>query len=113
MSFAVAAATGVSTSPPSQSELLRFTREFVNNYACDEGLGWGANTTNRVVDRFCRKFPHGSWVMFWGYLAWRISDICDSKVARRARADLHTYITYADPTGNAAVRNVLRSVKRG
>lgn len=106
-----AAATGVSTSPPSQRELLKFTRDFVNGYACDDdGLRWSANTTNRVVDRFCRRFPQGSWVMFWSYLAWHISDVCDSKVARRMRADLYTCITYVDPTGNTAVRNVMRTL---
>lgn len=105
-----AAATGVSASPPSKEELIQFTSGFVNGYRCDDdGLSWGRNKIVRVVLRFHDKFPHGSWVMFWSYLAWHISDVCDSKVARRMRADLYTCITYVDPTGNTAVRNVMRT----
>lgn len=105
-----AAATGLSTRPPSQKELLKFARDFVNGFRCHDGLNWGPGKINKVVDRFCKKFPHGSWVMFWSYLAWHISDVCDSKVSRRMRADLYTYITYVDPTGNTAVRNVMRTL---
>lgn len=46
--------------------------------------------------------------MFWGYLAWHISDVADSKIARRAQTDLYRAISYADPTGDSAVRRVMR-----
>lgn len=103
-----AAATGVSTSPPSQKELLSFTRAFVSGFRCHDALPWGPNKVNKVVSRFCRKFPAGSWVMFWGYLAWQISDAADRKIAHRACRDLHRFISYADPTGDEAVNNVTR-----
>lgn len=104
-----AAATGLSTCPPSQKELLKFTKDFLCGFRCHEALAWGPNKINTVVDRFCKKFPRGSWVMFWGFLAWQISDVADSKIAHRASADLQRFISYADPTGDMAVRNVMRS----
>lgn len=107
-----AAATGVSASPPSTSELITFTNGFVNHYGCfGDGLRWGPNKVSRVVLRFTQKFPQGSWVMFWGYLAWHISDVADGKIARRAQADLYRAISYADPTGDTAVRRVMRMLQ--
>lgn len=104
-----AAATGVSTSPPSQKELLSFTKDFISGFRCHDALSWGPNKINKVVGRFCNKFPAGSWVMFWGYLAWQISDVADRKIAHRACTDLQRFISYADPTGDDAVRNVMRA----
>ena len=103
-----AAATGLSTRPPTQKELVSFTRDFVSGYRCDDSLNWGPHKVLNVVLRFHGKFPNGSWVMYWGYLAWHISDICNSKIARRAAADLYRFIDYADPTGETAVNNVTR-----
>jgi hypothetical protein len=104
-----AAATGVSASPPTTAELTAFTRRFVNQYSPDDhGLGWNPNKVARVCVAFNRAFPHGSWLMFWGYLAWHISDAADHKIAARACRDLQKFIDYADPTGDTAVRNVMR-----
>lgn len=99
-----AAATGLSTHPPSQRELLKFTKDFLNGFRCHDSLAWGPHKINNTVDRFCKKFPAGSWVMFWSYLAWQISDVADRKIAHRARQDLQRFISYADPTGDEAVR---------
>lgn len=108
-----AAATGVSTSPPTAKQLIQFTSRFVNEYACfGDGLSWGPNRVNRVVVKFHNKFPAGSWLMFWRYLAWHISDIADGKIARRAQADLYRFISYADPTGETAVRNAGKAITR-
>ena len=63
---------------------------------------------NRVVVKFRTRFPMGSWLMFWGFLAWEISDSANRKIAVRAVADLQKCIDYADPTGETAVRNVMR-----
>lgn len=107
-SFA-AAATGVSTSPPTIRELAEFCYRFANEYRClDGGLRWGPNKVNKMVVKFHTAFPRGSWHTFWAYLAWQISDTADSKIARRAAEDLQKFIDYADPTGEAAVRNVMR-----
>lgn len=103
-----AAATGVSASPPTTAELIAFTHRFVNHYACFDGLAWGPNRINRLVVAFNRKFPRGSWVMFWAYLAWQISDVADRKIAHRACRDLYRWISYADPTGDEAVSRVMR-----
>lgn len=104
-----AAVTGVSASPPSAQELAAFTSRFVNQYQCfDTGLCWGPNKVNRVVVKFRTRFPMGSWLMFWGFLAWEISDSANRKIAVRAVADLQKCIDYADPTGETAVRNVMR-----
>ena len=90
---------------------MQFTRGFVNDYDCfGDGLNWGPNRVNRVVVRFHKKFPNGSWLMFWGYLAWHISDVADGKIGRRAQADLYRFISYADPTGDTAVRRVMQTL---
>lgn len=106
-----AAATGFSAGPPTTFELNQFTTRFVNEYSNDgHGLGWPPSRIKKRVGKFHKKFPNGSWVLFWQFLAWEISDIADRKIARRAVADLQTFITYADPTGNTAVRNVMRTL---
>jgi hypothetical protein len=103
--FATAAA-GVSTSPPQTKELLAFVREFVAHYE----LPWGANRHNRIVVKFTQHFSAGSWLMFWHHLHNEINSSADRAIAARALRDLHTVITYADPTGEQAVRNIMRGL---
>lgn len=99
-----AAATGLSTRPPSKNELLSFTRRFVTG----QMLPWGPAKVLKVVLRFQQNFPNGSWLMYWNFLGGEIAKIADRRAACRAVKDLHKFISYLDPTGDEAVRNVMR-----
>lgn len=111
--FAAAAATGLSTCPsPSVKELIAFTRKFVNEYSDDGGLNWPPHRIKKRVLKFHDRFPGGGWLLFWQFLAWEISDTADSKIAARACRDLQKFIDYADPTGDTAVRRVMRELSR-
>lgn len=102
-----AAATGLSTRPPTKRELLSFTKDFAGGYRCRGGLNWGPSRVLNTVLEFQRKFPQGSWLLFWRFLAVKVGQIADHHVRVKALDDLYRWITYADPTGETAVNNVV------
>lgn len=100
--------SGVSTSP-SMDELKSLARLVCTNI----GVDFGANRINRLVTQFVRTMPNAGGRTFILYLANAVQMSEDQKRRVLSDPDIARVIAYADPTGEAAVNNVIRTVRRG
>lgn len=101
---ALSARPGVSTSP-TVNEL----KSFANNVIANAGIALGANAVNRLVVRFCQKMPNANGWTFFLYLANQVQMSADQKRFAMLAPDVARVISYADPTGEAAVARVMRA----
>lgn len=95
---------GVSTSP-SCEQLKSLARLVLSNI----GANFGANRVNRLVTRFVRAMPNaGAWT-FLLYLTNAVQMSAEQRRAVLRDPEIARVISYADPTGETAVNNVLRT----
>lgn len=100
--------SGVSTSP-SMEELKSLARLVCANIGAD----FGVNRINRLVTQFVRTMPNAGGRTFILYLASAVQMSEDQKRCVLSDPDIARVIAYADPTGEAAVNNVMRGVRGG
>jgi hypothetical protein len=95
------------TTSPLQNELVKAARLILDN--C--GIAFSQNKIVRLVLRFIDWAPNSSGDIFFSYLA---SEVQLSEAQKRnalANPDIARAISYADPTGESAVNNVMRGRK--
>jgi len=98
---------GVSTSPPSYPELMRFALLVLNNIKLDYHLV-GFNRIKQAARTYEREQNKGYWPFFL-YLCDYVFGMNAEERARAIDEDIaRVCIDYSDPTGDQAVRNVLR-----
>lgn len=99
--------SGGSTAP-SKSELINTARLILDN--C--GVAFGTRKVFRLVDQFAERAPNGSGYAFFLYLTNAVQMTVDQQRAALQNPDIARVVSYSDPTGESAVNNVLRSVRR-
>lgn len=104
---ALSARPGVSASP-TMTELKSFATLVIAN----AGIPLGANAINRIVVRFSRRMPNATGWTFFLYLANEIKMSAAQKRAAIEDPEVARVISYSDPTGEAAVANVMRKRHR-
>lgn len=95
---------GVTTSP-SQAEMIKAARLILDN--C--GIAFGQNRIVRLVLEFKRRAPQGSGSTFFSYLAAKVQLSAAQQRDALRNPDIARCISYADPTGETAVNNVLQA----
>lgn len=99
---------GGSTSP-STNNLVNAARLILDN--C--GIAFSTNKIVRLVIQFNRAMPNANGHAFFLYLTNAVQMSEAQKVSALSNPDIARCIAYADPTGEAAVNNVMRQVRRG
>ncbi|WP_234788097.1 hypothetical protein [Mycolicibacterium setense] len=94
---------------PSKSEMIGAARLILDN--C--GIKFGTRKVIRIVTEFAHRAPNGSGHAFFLYLTNAVQMSEAQKVAALSNPDIARCIAYCDPTGEAAVNNVMRQVRRG
>ena len=84
--------------------LIRVAEVIVNN--C--GASWGHSKLSRVVRRYVYE-NDGHGMSFFYYLAHMLRLNAERQRELLNRPDVARAISYADPTGETAVRNVMRA----
>jgi hypothetical protein len=99
----VADLTGGSASP-SQQELACAARKYVDG----AGIYLGQNKIMRLALRFKAFHPAADTPEFLGWFASEVNlDADQRRRAARSNPEIARVISYADPTGEAAVNNVI------
>ena len=93
------------TTSPSITQLVSAGRLILDN--C--GIDFSTNKLSRLVRNFVDRAPNGSGSMFFQYLTSAVQMSEADKRAALCNPDVARAISYADPTGETAVNNVLRS----
>jgi hypothetical protein len=93
---------------PSKNEMIGAARLILDN--C--GIGFGTRKVIRIVTEFADRAPNGSGHAFFLYLTNAVQMSESQKVAALRNPDIARAIAYADPTGETAINNVMRS-RRG
>lgn len=97
------------TTSPSKTELMKAARLILDN--C--GIAFSQNKITRLVLTFLSRAPHASGHAFFLYLVSAVQLSVEQQRTALANPDIARVIAYADPTGEAAVNNVLKEVHRG
>ncbi|MGV7669102.1 hypothetical protein PJN91_17165 [Mycobacterium kansasii] len=90
-------------------ELKAFARLIIGNI----GAPLGANAINRLVMNFTQRMPGGSGWAFFLYVTNAVQMSSEQQRSALQNPDIARAIAYADPTGETAVNNVMRQVRRG
>lgn len=93
------------TTSPSKTELMKAARLILDN--C--GIPFSQNKIVRLVCRFIERAPNGSGHAFFLYLTNAVQMSEQQKRIALTNPDIAQVIAYADPTGETAVRNVMRA----
>lgn len=72
------------------------------------GITYGTRRLFRLVDKFQRRAPNASGMMFFQYLAASVQLTADQQQHALLNSDVARFVMYADPTGEQAVNHVLR-----
>lgn len=89
---------------PLKNDLIAAGRLILDN--C--GVSFGNRRLFRLVDEFKERAPRaGGWV-FFQYLAATLELTNQQKLSALSNPDVVRAISYADPTGEQAVNNVMR-----
>jgi len=94
---------------PSKNELIRAARLILDN--C--GIDFGNRKIFRLVDQFVERAPNGTGHTFFLFLTNAVQMTAAQQRIALANPDIARVIAYSDPTGESAVNNVLRQVRRG
>lgn len=94
---------------PSTNELVNAARLILDN--C--GIAFSTNKIVRLVLQFNRVMPDATGHAFFLYLTNAVQMSEAQKVSALSNPDIARCIAYADPTGESAVNNVMRQVRRG
>lgn len=104
------AATGFGGSTaPRKSEFISAARLILDN--C--GIAFGTRKVIRLVDKFIERAPNATGHAFFLYLTNAVQLSADQQRTALANPDVARVIAYSDPTGEAAVNNVMRRARRG
>lgn len=74
------------------------------------GVAMSASRVARLVQRFDHKIAHNGWSLF-EFLAVQVQLTLDQRHMALQHPDVARVISYADPTGEAAVANVMRGAR--
>jgi hypothetical protein len=72
------------------------------------GIEFGTRKIFRLVDSFVERAPYASGDVFFQYLASSVQLSEAQKRSALANPDIARAISYADPTGESAVNNVMK-----
>lgn len=92
------------TTSPSTNELVNAARLILDN--C--GIAFSTNKIVRLVVRFNATMPNASGHAFFLYLTNAVQMSAEQQRAALRNPDIARVISYADPVGETAARNVLR-----
>lgn len=87
-------------------QLIRYAHIILT--AC--GRSMSANRIVRVVRDYQRCVERNGWV-FWDFITTAMQLDLERKAQYESDPDIYRTITYHDPTGEMAVRNVMRRTK--
>lgn len=90
-----------------KSSLARDARLLLDACGVERGANWISRTVRDYLDAPVAGIPFGM------YLVARIELNAVQRRHLAERADLRYLLTYADPTGETAVRNIEREARRG
>lgn len=96
------------TTSPSVSELSSAARLILDN--C--GIQFSQNRIVRLVLQFKQRAPYAAGIVFFQYLTNAVHMSAEQQRAALQNPDIARVIAYADPTGETAVNNVMRGVRR-
>lgn len=99
--------TGGTTSP-TKNDLVNAARLILDN--C--GIAFSTNKIVRLVVKFKERMPHANGHMFFQYLTNAVQMTHEQKRRALEDPDIARAISYADPTGETAVANVMHSARR-
>jgi len=94
---------------PNKNQLIAAARLVLDN--C--GIAFGNRKVFRLVDHFVDRAPNGNGYAFFLYLTNAVQLSAEQQRAALLNPDIARAIAYADPTGEAAVNNVMRETRRG
>lgn len=92
------------TTSPLQNQMVKAARLILDN--C--GIEFSANKLSRTVRRFIDWSPTAGGDAFFPYLANEVQMSEAQKRTALTNPDVARAISYCDPTGEAAVNNVMR-----
>jgi len=92
------------TTSPLQNRMVNAARAIFDS--C--GLGFSENKISRIVRRFIAWSPTAGGDAFFAYLANEVQMSESQKRTALANPDIAQAISYADPTGETAVGNIMR-----
>lgn len=95
---------GGTTGAEGTERLIRAAHVILDN--C--GMTLGPRKVHRIVRTFEARVAHNGW-SFFDFLATSIQLDADRRVQLLNDPDVQRVIAYADPTGETAVRNVIRA----
>lgn len=97
------------TTSPSVPELKAFAGLVLNNIGSSP-VRYGINRLHRVTAQFHDRMPNGTFWAFFLHLSYSVCQLSDASRERlMADPEIGSFISYADPTGEQAVKNVLAS----
>ncbi len=103
------AATGFGGSAtPTKNELITAARVILDN--C--GITFSNSRIYRLVIDFKAKYPMASGLLFFQWLASKVQMSQEQQRNALRNPDITRAISYADPTGETAVKNVMRGTGR-
>lgn len=80
---------------------MRYTATLLDTIGVDRSPSWISRAVRDYERRGVRSCTYGTW----------LTDRLSLTSAQRRRAEVAYLLSYADPTGEAAVRNVMRGAK--
>lgn len=89
---------------PSVADLINAGRLILDN--C--GIAFGNRKLFRLVHNFADRAPNASGFVFFNYLTAAVQMSEAQKRSALLNPDIARVISYADPTGEAAVNNVVK-----
>jgi hypothetical protein len=84
----------------------------LRGWSAPTSADFGANKINRLVTRFTRTMPTASGWTFFLYLANAVQMSAEQQRDALRNPDIARVISYADPTGEAAVNRAVRERRR-
>lgn len=100
--LAATAAPGVTTSPD-----LEALKAAASTVLWNCGIAYGPNKINRLAVTFASRVERNGFA-FFDFLANAVQLDADQRRRALANPDIARAISYADPTGETAVNNVIR-----
>lgn len=95
------------TTSPSVPELKTFAGLVLDNIGSSP-VRYGLNRLHRVAAQFHDRMPHGTFWAFFLHLSYSVCQLSDASRERlMSDPEIGSFISYADPTGEQAVKNVL------
>jgi hypothetical protein len=96
------------TESPSTDQLVTAGRNIVDYFH----ISFTTSRLLRLAIQFKRRAPQGDKALFFGFLASAIDLSEEQKRVALMDPEFVKFITYADPTGEQAVNNVMRERRR-